>query len=609
MYFWKKTIVLAALLSLGNGVALASTPYYAHATATETNVFLGQVFNLDIIVKASEKPNAPELDEISEFNITELLDGKSTSTTNTWLYRYALRAKQEGQLTLPPMPFGTVQTEPIHFQVKKPETTDRMKITQKLSASSVYAGEPIILTTIWDSTYPFGAIKAVDFHFPILNDNRFNILERYEPNQNKNKQATGLPVHGTRVLATRNSYKVEETQHQTLSFSKILIPKKSGKIIIPPATLLCAAAKEKDATARLNRKSAFQYPAYFDNTFFDQNATGDHWQRIYTESPPLELVVKPLPAQDRPSLFNGMVGDFSIEVEAEPTTVRVGEPITLTITITASNYIENIFFEPLRYQPNLVNHFEIPSDRSLPQRQGKSKIYTQTIRPLSISNSEIPPLQLAFFNPITASYQTAQSKAIALTVAPAEEIGIYGAHFDQNRLRTVDDGIRQNYEKPDMLKSSRLPLLGWGSPFIVWIILIIPPLLMGGFALIDLFGKKKHHIHRTAKAARAFAVFRKNAAHIRHHSMKSEIYNDLDRVLRAYLGDRLHLRPGALSFREAKTKLAKAGASTETLKALQSLFSRCEAYRFTANYDEKGNAKQIIRNATLVVKSVEKTLR
>ena len=91
--------------------------------------------------------------------------------------------------------------------------------------------------------------------------------------------------------------------------------------------------------------------------------------------------------------------------------------------------------------------------------------------------------------------------------------------------------------------------------------------------------------------------------------MKSELYNELDQVLRAYLGDRLHMNPGALSFRDAEQRLSDAGADSETLNELRHLFALCEAYRFTANYDEQGDAKQIIREATRIVKAVEGMLK
>lgn len=604
-----RVVVVCASLWLTFSLAevAAETNFYAQATASETNIFLGQVFNLDILVKAEQKPDVPQLD-LADFHLTTILAGQNTSETNTWLYRFGLRAKQEGNLSVPALRFGSLYTQPVSIKANKPQATDRMTLNQQASAHSVYVGEPVLLTTTWDSTYQFGAIKAVDFHFPILNDDRFQLVELYEPEKEKSTQTTGLPVHGTRVLATRNSYQVGDIQHQALKFSKILIPKKSGNVVLTPATLLCAAEKEK-AVNNKTRRSAFQYPAYFDNTFFDQNATGDQWTRIYTESNPLELEIKPLPTTSRPALFNGMVGDYTIEVSAEPTQVRVGDPITLTVKITAAEYMENIFFQPLRYQPYLVNRFEIPSDRSLPLREGKTKTYTQTIRPLATSNNEVPPIQLAFFSPASNAYVTVESAAIPITVSPADEISVFGGAAYQQCLRAVDEGIRHNYENPDMLISKPLPLFGWAHPVVVLMLLLIPPLAMGGISLGSLFGEKKHHIHRTAKAARAFKVFRKNTGHIRTHSMKSEIYGDLDNVLRAYLGDRLHLTPGALSYRDAEAGLIEAGADSQTLEELKKLFALCEAYRFTTNYDEQGNARQIVREATRIVKTVEKSLK
>jgi hypothetical protein len=611
-----KKLLITALALLGATPIYASTNFYAYANTAETNVFLGQVFSVDMIVKAPELPDTPDTGAIQDFNVTILNEGTATSEANTFLFRYAFRATSEGELTIPALSFiaqeESISTQPIAIRARKPKPTDRMAIENSLSKQSVYLSEPVLLTTTWDSTYQFGALKAVDFNYPILNDTRFQILERYEPEKEKGAQTTGLPVHGTRVLATRKSYQVEQVQHQSLSFSKILIPKKSGKMVIQPCTLLCAAEQEKDPKSKQGRRSAFQYPAYFDNTFFDQNLTGGNYTRIYTEAPPIILDVKPLPIEGRPDLFNGMVGNYTIAAVAEPTEVRVGEPITLTITITSDAFMENIFFQPLRYQPLLVNRFEIPSDRSLPQRSTKSKTYTQTIRPLSTNITEVPPILLAYFSPTSNTYVTVQSKPIPLKVSPAEQVGVFGLDGStfQNRLRTVEEGIRHNYEKPDMLESKRLPILGWAHPAVAIPILVFPPLIVGGLALASLFGEKKHHIHRTAKAARAHKVYRKNVVHIiRGHQMKSAVYSELDQVLRAYLGDRLHLNPGALTFRDAQVRLLEAGTNAQTLKELKSLFELCESYRFTTSFDETANARQVVHDASRIVKAVERTLK
>lgn len=614
MGLWKRLFLTATLFGLLS--AYAETNFYAHVSTAKTNTFLGQVFTVDIVVKAPELPEAPAMNHITNFNVTVLDAGIATSETNTFLFRYAFRATQEGDLAIPALTFlsqeESISTKPVTIRAQRPEPTDRMTLDSKLSAPSVYLGQPVILTTTWDSTYQLSALKAVDFNFPVLNDRRFQILDPYDPEKEKKAQSTGLPVHGTRVLATRKSYMAEAVQHQSLAFSKILIPKQTGTLTIPPSTLLCAAEQERKTNSKQSRRTAFQYPAYFDNTFFDQNIANGNYTRIYTESKPIKLEVKPLPTAGRPVLFNGMVGEYSITVTANPTTVRVGEPITLLITITAAEMMENIFFQPLRYQPLLINRFDIPTERALPQRSGKSKIYTQTIRPLATTINNVPPIQLAFFNPKSNAYAVIQSDPIPLTVSPAEIVLPYG--MDEapyhSRLRAVKEGILHNYENPDMLKNQRRPLLGWAHPAWVISILFLPPLLVGGFALATLLGEKKHHIHRTAKAARAFKVYRKNAAHIiRDHQMKSEIYGDLDQVLRAYLGDRLHLNPGALTFRDAEAQLIAKGADIQTLKELKSLFTVCEAYRFTTDFNEAAHAKQIVHNATQIVKKIERSLR
>lgn len=605
----KKAYVMLAVAGAAIGAG-ASTNYYAYLESAETNVFLGQVFMVNAIVKAAELPEAPKLGHLPGFNVTELASGSATSGTNTFLFRYAFRATQEGELTIPPLRFGNLATDAVAIHAQKPALSDRMKLENTLSKSAAYLGEPVVLATTWDSTYQLGALKAVDFNFPILNDARFQALEPHEPGKEKNAQTTGLPVHGTRVLATRSSYLDGEVQHQSLLFKTILIPKKTGKLSLASCSLLCAAEKEKDAKSKQGQRTAFQYPSYFDNTFFDQNLTGGDYTRIYTESAPIELDVKPLPTEGRPALFNGMVGDYTIVATAEPAAVREGEPVTLTITITAAEFVENIFFQPLRYQPLLVNRFEIPDERSLPKIDGKSKIYTQTIRPLSTTISNIPPIQLAYFSPTSNAYLTVQTAALPLEVSPAEDVAAYGMDGApyRTRLRAVKEGIRQNYTNPDMLETRRPPLLGWAHPALVLPILLLPPLLVGGLWLVSLFGEKKHHIHRTAKAARAYKVYRKNAASIAHrHPMKRAIYSELDQVLRAYLGDRLHANPGALTFRDAAALLVTADA--KTLEELEDLFVLCETYRFTAGFDEAADAKKIIHDANRIVKAIEGSLK
>jgi hypothetical protein len=80
-------------------------------------------------------------------------------------------------------------------------------------------------------------------------------------------------------------------------------------------------------------------------------------------------------------------------------------------------------------------------------------------------------------------------------------------------------------------------------------------------------------------------------------------------MLRAYLGDRLHLNPGALSFREVELRLLQSGAEVEAVKQVRDLFMLCESYRFTAGFDELADAKEIVHHAVHVTKALEKCLK
>lgn len=45
------------------------------------------------------------------------------------------------------------------------------------------------------------------------------------------------------------------------------------------------------------------------------------------------------------------------------------------------------------------------------------------------------------------------------------------------------------------------------------------------------------------------------------------------------------------------------------MEELKHLFALCEAYRFTTRYDEKGEARKIVREALRIVKTVERKLK
>jgi len=583
-------ILLLSLMAFGTLADSAHPPLFAQVTPSQKEVFLGQVFFVDVIVNMPVKSISPDPKNLSNFHVTQIKALTLTQTTNTYLLRYAFRAKKEGIQQIPALTFSsknkTVKSKPVSISVKTPQKSDKMSLELTLSKQSVYLGEPVLLTTIWDSTYPFTTIKSVDFNFPYFNDPRFSIQKRYQPKIEQKKTTTGLPVQGTRILATRKTYKKENKKHQTLRFSLLLTPKKIGKIILPRASILCAVQKDWNKKRRRRNYSAFQYPPYFNNTFFDRNISSKKWIRVYAVSQTPVLQVKALPKENRPKLFQGMVGEYTLSVSAAPRSVHLGEPITLTIKIQSKQIIENITFPSLHQQSALLNHFEIPAERALPQLTKTGKIYTQTIRPLSTNLTQIPSLQLAYFSPTSNKYVIAKSAPIKIKVLPAKKIEVF-----QNTNSTPP------------------------NPFcLVCRILLTLLLLIFLFGFILLFykyiQKRKQRIRKKIRAEKAYKTFKNTTLKIEHkENKKRALYIQLDYALRSYFSTRFGFNANALSFREIQTHLLKIKINPILVKKLKTLFNRCEAYRFTTHYDEPTDPKTVLNTARTLIDQLEKEIK
>ncbi|MBL9142015.1 MAG: BatD family protein, partial [Phycisphaerae bacterium] len=98
------------------------------------------------------------------------------------------------------------------------------------------------------------------------------------------------------------------------------------------------------------------------------------------------LTVLPLPDQGRPSGFTGAVGLFGIQSAAKPVDVAVGDPITLTLTLTdrTSGEANLDTLQPplLADVSQLKKDFRVPSEPLSGTVDGRRKTFTQTIRPL-----------------------------------------------------------------------------------------------------------------------------------------------------------------------------------------------------------------------------------
>ncbi len=126
--------------------------------------------------------------------------------------------------------------------------------------------------------------------------------------------------------------------------------------------------------------------------------------------------VKELPLEGRPPDFSGTVGDFEIETEASPVTLKAGDPIAVEIAIHGAGNFDAIT-PPAMENPDGWRLYEArvsQENRSWGTEPGQIR-FTQILIPEKL-HTEIPAFVLHYFDPARGSYVTKRTQPIALTV-------------------------------------------------------------------------------------------------------------------------------------------------------------------------------------------------
>ena len=203
--------------------------------------------------------------------------------------------------------------------------------------------------------------------------------------------------------------KYEGRDYLVVTFERNMTPLKPGQFSLEPSSLVVEEA------VRFSR-----------NIFGDR--VPSQVRRVRASSPAQTLSVRAAPMEDRPASYSGAVGTgFSIEVSAERTVVQAGDPITLSIVIQGDTALETISLPPLASAGLDSGDFRVPEGDVAGQIVGteggpQSKRFEVTVRVLHDGVREIPPIELAWFDPDASSYRSVQSRPIALSVRRAEVV-------------------------------------------------------------------------------------------------------------------------------------------------------------------------------------------
>lgn len=615
----KKFIFLILFFTL-SASALQADDFSAKAVAESTEVYKGETFTFQIQVSGSENPEQPDLSQLNDFTVRYLGGSQNSSSSITiingkmtknekkgYIFNYQLTPQKTGTLLIPAIEVRSgndlTQTSPIVIVARKPSETSDFKLRLSLSKTICYKGEPVILTVTW---YLGKDVRDFRFNLPLLSDNRFDFANP-EVDTNSGKKLFRIPLGKDEVIGERGQGVLDDKEYTTLTFKKVLIPMKSGLIPIEQATVSCSAL------SGYSKRRNDPFSDFFDDDFFSSSRRAVY-KTVVVPSNSLILKVHDLPEKGRPSNFMGHIGKYKIETSATPVKVNVGDPITLTITITGPEYLENVELPLLKTRKGFRDNFKIPNERASAEIKGKSKVFTQTIRPLSSAVKEIPPVELSYFDTEKHEYRTARSAPIPLTVDETKVVtlldaeGVAATGPAGKEIETLNKGIAFNYDDMTVIENERLTPLSWfKSAFFLIVIIFLPLLYLTLFVCTFLYQKRNADPIRV-RAKKSYRVLINSLNRARKSDSTSGLSILVLEAFREYLGAKLGLPPGALTFRDVQDRLSKRNIEGEHIERLKDLFDRCEAGRYAGDNVLSGGAS-IAEKGMVLAKELEKVLK
>jgi hypothetical protein len=296
------------------------------------------------------------------------------------------------------------------------------------------------------------------------------------------------------------------------------------------------------------------------------------------------------------------VGRFDIDVSAKPTEVAVGDPVTLTMTITdrtpAGTRLTGLRPPNLDGVPGMSERFRIPTDPLAGVVEGRGKTFTQTIRAKDDTVGGIPAIPFAYFDPQAERYVTVSSDPITLSVVPTANISVTdvvgfepGPGGGPTELTEVAGGILANYSSPDLLVSQQLTAATWVHGATV----MAPPIVFGVVAVGCRRARRLRNDRGYARkrTARRRALHRLRGA---RHQEPTPRAQATAQALADYVADRCNLPAGALTGTEVVDRLRQANVDPDLIVDVEAVLTACEQLRYAAaSGDTDGLTEQAAR--------------
>ncbi len=582
------TIWLAALITFaGSDRGRADSPSVT-AVLSNSEAVVGEMVELQIKVSGAGDAKPPEnisVDglEIHATGTSRQFEMRNFRTTSSVTYSYRILPLQAGRFTIPPqiirMGGKSAQTPELTLNVAdspgNSSTSRPSQDAQPGNASRLVFAELIVPK----KTAFVGEIVPVQI--------RLGFDPRAYPKLIDGPEITGQGFTAQRLVESgKNQETIDGRIYHVLTYKTAIAAARAGKFEIGPvkAKAQVLVARSRRSPRARSPFDLFDMDDPFSDPFF-ANPFSQFGERreVEIKSDPVPLEVKPLPPNPPPS-FSGAIGNFTMATDAKPKSVQVGDPITVTATISGRGNFDRVNAPVIEDERGW--HKYPPSSKFTKDDEvgiSGTKTFEMVLSPNEKKQS-VPVMAFSYFDPVKEQYVALRGDPISINVqggavaAASPAVIPPGSPTPATAVQKPQDILYQLTDRPKVAQSFT-PLY---TRLLFWMAQLLPLLALIGFA-----GWKIRQARIDNREARRIAALQHEAAELmrklhRGDASPREYYAEASRVVRVKAALARNVDPNSVDVDTAADTFGLNGDSRERLRLL---FEQCDELQYSGAHN------------------------
>jgi len=581
--------------------------YKIQASVSKNKIAIDERFEYKVEVngQSTSLPD-PVLPEFTDFAV---LSGPNSSTNIQYIngkmsaaksYSYILMPRELGKFTLPPSTVEvdgeTLESNRINIEVVQ-QSKKQPQQTQKSPESSTdedLLGENLYLKTIVNNHNVFqNEMVLVTYKLYFRLTVRSYNFEKIPANPgfwNEEFKLPGQPSISTEI--------VNGIAYQVATLRQIaLFPTQSGELTIEP--LLVSV----DAQVQRQSRSRNLFDSFFDDPF-------GRTVRKTLSSQPVKISVKELPENGKPADFNGVVGKYSMSLNADKNEIKANDALSIKLTIAGEGNIKLIVPPKLNTPPD-IEVYDPKEKLNILRENGTIKGHKEVeyiLVPRYEGNYTIKPVTFSYFDSKARKYKTLSSQPINLTVI-AGDIGapgiISGGALSKQEVELLGKDIRYIKEVASFSKNGEMLYQN-----IYYLLSYLAPLLL--IALAWYYRKEQDKLigdvqfARRKKAGKIAAKYLSQAKKSMRGDSGKEFYRLMSKALQGFVSDKLNIDMTDFTAESVHTNLKKRNVKVEEIKEYQECLEESDFRQFAGGNVDLNEMKSFYDKAGKCLTNLEK---